>query len=78
MKLGQMTMDEYITKFTYLLCYIPYLRDEKAKVQRFLSSFPTHMKERIDFVNPKTMDEAIRKGRMCYLQAKEKSKEGKR
>ena len=44
LKLGQMTMDEYITKFTSLLRYVPYLRDEKAKVQRFLSSFPTHMK----------------------------------
>ena len=32
LKLGQMTMDEYITKFTSLLRYVPYLREEKAKV----------------------------------------------
>ena len=61
-----MKMDEYITKFTSLLRYIPYLRDEKAKDQQCLSSFPTHMNERIEFVNPKTMDEEIRKERMCY------------
>ena len=66
MKLDQMTMDEYITKFTSLLRYVPYLRDEKAKVQRFLSSLPTHMKERIEFINSRTMDEEIRKPRMCY------------
>ena len=59
LKLRHMTMHEYITKFTSLLLYVPYLREEKAKVQRFLSSLPTHMKERIEFVNPRTMDEAI-------------------
>ena len=32
LKLGQMTMDEYITKFISLLRYIPYLKDEKEKV----------------------------------------------
>ena len=61
LRLGQMTMDEYIMKFTSLLRYIPYLRDEKAKVQRFLSILPTHMKKLIEFVNPRTMDKAIHK-----------------
>ena len=70
-------MDEYIIKFTSLLRYVPYLRDEKAKVKWFLSIFPTHMKERIEFVNPKTMDKAIKKARMCYQQAKEKGEQGK-
>ena len=77
MKLGEMTMDEYITKFTSLLRYVPYVREEKAKVQMFLSTFPTHMKERIEFVNPRTMDEEIRKERMCYQQSKEKGEVGK-
>ena len=77
LRLGQLTMDDYITKFTSLLHYVPYLRDEKAKVQRFLSSLPAHMKERIEFVNPKTMDEAIRKARLCYQQAKNKVDQGK-
>ena len=67
-----MTMDQYITKFTSLLRYAPYLRDEKAKVQRFLSSLPTHMKEQFEFVNPRTMDEEIQKARMCYQQPKAK------
>ena len=35
------------------------------------------MKECIEFVNPKTMDEEIRKARMCYQQAKEKGEQGK-
>ena len=35
------------------------------------------MKERIEFVNPKTMDEAIRKARLCYQQAKSKVDQSK-
>ena len=66
LRLGHMTMDEFITKFTSLLRNVPYLRDEKAKFQRFLSSLPTHMKQRIEFVNPKTMEEMILKAGMCY------------
>jgi len=30
------------------------------------------MRERIEFDNPKTMDEVIRKARLCYQQSKQK------
>jgi len=30
------------------------------------------MRERIEFDNPKTMDEVIRKARICYQQSKQK------
>ena len=65
-------MDEFITRFTSLLCYVPYIREEKAKVQRFVSSLPPYMRERIEFDNPKSMDEAIRKARICYQKSKQK------
>eukprot|EP00253_Pinus_taeda_P032829 PITA_32829 len=72
LRLGQQTMDEFITRFTSLLCYVPYIREEKAKVQRFVSSLPPYMRERIEFDNPKSMDEVIRKARICYQQSKQK------
>eukprot|EP00253_Pinus_taeda_P013589 PITA_13589 len=50
-------MDEFITLFTSLLRYVPYIKEEKAKVQRFISSLPAYMGERIEFDNPKSMDE---------------------
>eukprot|EP00253_Pinus_taeda_P012699 PITA_12699 len=65
-------MDEFINRFTSLLFYVPYLKEEKAKVQRFVSSLPMYMRERIEFDNPKSMDEAIRKARICYQQSKQK------
>eukprot|EP00253_Pinus_taeda_P013617 PITA_13617 len=70
--LGQQTMDEFITRFTSLLRYVPYIREEKAKVQRFVSSLPPYMRERIEFDNPKSMDEVIRKARICYQQSRQK------
>jgi len=72
LRLGQQTMDEFVTKFTSLLRYVPYIREEKAKVQRFISSLPQAMRERIEFDNPKSMDEAIRKARICFQQNKQK------
>eukprot|EP00253_Pinus_taeda_P003695 PITA_03695 len=65
-------MDEFITRFTSLLRYVPYIREEKAKVQRFVSSLPPYMRERIEFDNPKSIDEVIRKARICYQQSKQK------
>eukprot|EP00253_Pinus_taeda_P006115 PITA_06115 len=65
-------MDEFINRFTSLLRYVTYLKEEKAKVQRFVSGLPMYMRERIEFDNPKSMDEAIRKARICYQQSKQK------
>ena len=59
-------------RFTSLLRYVPYIKEEKAKVQRFVSSLPSYIRERIEFDNPRTMDEAIRKARICYQQNKQK------
>eukprot|EP00253_Pinus_taeda_P002532 PITA_02532 len=72
LRLGQQTMDEFITCFTSLLRYVPYIREEKGKVQRFVSSLPAYMRERIEFDNPKSMDEVIRKARIYYQQSKQK------
>jgi len=59
-------MDEFVAKFTNLLRYIPYIKEEKAKVQQFVNCLPTFYKEWIKFDNPKTMDEVVRKARLCY------------
>eukprot|EP00253_Pinus_taeda_P013469 PITA_13469 len=71
-------MDEFFTRFTSLLRYVPYIREEKAKVQQFVSSLPPYMRERIEFDNPKSMDEVIRKARICYQQGKQKGETASR
>ena len=47
---------------------MPYLVYEKPKVQRFLSCLPYHIKDRIEYDNPKTLEEAMRKSNFCYEQ----------
>ena len=65
-------MDEYANKFWELLRYVRYLRDEKVKIQRFLSGFPQAYRDRIEFYEPRTLEEAIRKANYCYEQRKGK------
>jgi hypothetical protein len=33
LKLGKLTIDEYINKFLELMRYVPYIKDEKVKLQ---------------------------------------------
>jgi hypothetical protein len=40
LKLGQLMIDEYINKLLELMRYVPYIKDEKVKVQRFISGLP--------------------------------------
>ena len=59
LRLGTMSMEELNSKFKSLLCYVPYIFDEKIKVQRFLSYLPFHIKDIIEYDNPKTLEEAM-------------------
>jgi len=70
LKLGSVTMKELCSKFLSLLHYVPYLIDEKPKVQRFLSCLPLTFKDRIEYDNPKTLEEAMRKENFCCEQSK--------
>ena len=66
LRLGQLTIEDFFIKFTNMLRYVPYIREEKAKVQRFLNCLPAVYKEKIEFGNPKSMDEVVRKAILCY------------
>jgi len=44
-QMGSMTDDEYSSRFLELMRYVPYLKDEKAKIQRIISGFPATYRE---------------------------------
>ena len=67
-----MSMKEISSTFLSLLRYVPYIIDEKSKIQKFLSCLPTSFKDRIEFDNPKTLEEAMRKFDFCYEQSKKR------
>jgi hypothetical protein len=57
LKLGNMTMDEYDRRFFELLKYVGFKKDEKVKIQRFLSGLPSLYSDKIQYDNPRTLEE---------------------
>jgi hypothetical protein len=82
-KLGSMTIDEYEKRFLELLKYVSFIKDETIKIQRYLSGLPTFINEKIQYDDPKTLKETIRRAKFLYDQQKarptfQKSWEGKK
>jgi hypothetical protein len=68
LKLGQLTIEEYVNKFLDLLRYVPYIKAEKVKAQCFISGIPKEYWNRIEFDKPKTLEDTIRKATYCHEQ----------
>jgi hypothetical protein len=72
LKLGSMTIDEYERNFLELLKYVPFIKDEEVKIQRYLSGLPPSIGDKIQYDDPKTMEETIRREKCLYEQQREK------
>jgi hypothetical protein len=70
LQLGSMTMVEYENKFSGLLKYVGFIKDEKVKIQRFLSGLSSFYKDKIQYDEPKNLTKTIRKGKYLYDQGK--------
>ena len=70
LRLGNMTMDEYVKKFLDLMRYVTCIHEDKIKIHRFLSGLPSFYKDRIQYDEPKSLEEAIRKAKHMYEQSK--------
>jgi hypothetical protein len=66
LKLVELSIEEYINKFLQLLRYVPYIKAEKIKFQRFISGLPQTYRNSIEFGEPKTLEDTIRKARYGY------------
>ena len=78
-----MPIDEYEQRFLELLKYVPFIKDETVKIQRYMSGLPPSIGNKIQYDDPKTMEETIRREKCLYDQQKEnptfqKSCEGKK
>jgi hypothetical protein len=47
LKLGNMIIDEYERRFLELLKYVPFIKDETVKIQRYLSGLPPSISDKI-------------------------------
>ena len=59
-------MEEYEKRLFELLKYIDFIKDEKVKIQRFLSGLPSFYSDNIQYDNPKTLEESIRREKHIY------------
>ena len=59
-------MEEYANNLLELLRYVRYIKNEKVKIQHFLSVLPQYYKDRIELYEPRTMEETIRKAKYFY------------
>ena len=66
LRMGYMTMDSFINIFLDLLHYMPYIMDEKVKIQQFLGFLLPKFREIIEFEMPKTMGTTLHKSRIFY------------
>jgi hypothetical protein len=46
-KLGKLTMEAYDKMFLELLRHVPYFKDEKTRIQHFLSGLPQSYQDKI-------------------------------
>ena len=66
LRMGSMNMDSFINILLDLLQYVPYIKDEKVKIQHFLGCFPPNVQERMEFDMPKTLETTLHKQRIFY------------
>jgi len=66
LNMGSMTNEEYTSIFMELLRCVPYLKEEKAKIQRFINGLLVAFKNRIEFNQRISLEEVIRKLKHCY------------
>jgi hypothetical protein len=70
-KLSSMTIDEYEQRFLELMKYVPFIKDKNLKIHRYLSGLPPSIGEKIQYDDPKTMEETIKREKCLYEKQKE-------
>ena len=73
MNMGSMTVEKYTSIFLELFRYVPYIKEEKVKIQRFFNGFLVAFKDKIEFYEPRPLEEYIRKLKHYYEQSKNKT-----
>jgi hypothetical protein len=52
--------------------YVPFIKDESVKIQRYLSGLPPPIGDKFQYDEPKTMEETIRREKCLFEQQREK------
>jgi hypothetical protein len=63
-----MTINVYEKRFFELLKYVDLIKDDKVKIQTFITGLPTLYSDKIKYDNPRTLEEYIRREKHLYEQ----------
>ena len=66
LQIGSMTINEYERRFLELMKYVSFINDEIVNIQRYLSGFQPSINEKIQYDDPKTLEETIRQDKCLY------------
>jgi hypothetical protein len=66
LNIGSMTMDEYERRFLELLRYVDVVNNEEVKIRRLLSGIPSIFSDKIQYDDPETLEEEIRRAKFLY------------
>ena len=66
LNIGSMIIDEYERRFLEFLKYVSFIKDEQVKNQIYLSGIPSFISDKIQYDDPKTLDETIRLAKFLY------------
>jgi hypothetical protein len=72
LKLGKMTMEEYEKKFFKLLRCVGYIKEEKVKIQRFLSGLSAFYRDKFSLMSLRLLKRQL--GRPNTYMPKSKAK----
>jgi hypothetical protein len=56
----KLTIDGYERRFLELMKYVSFIKDDIVKIQRYLSVFPSFINDKIQYDDPKTLEETLR------------------
>ena len=56
-----------------MLKYVTFIKDKKVKIQRYMSGFPSFINDKIQYDDPKTLEETIRCTKCIYVQQRGRS-----
>jgi hypothetical protein len=65
-KLGSMAIDEYEMIFVELKNYVSLIKYETVKIHSYLSGIPSFINDKIQYNDPKTLEETIRRDKCLY------------
>jgi hypothetical protein len=68
LNLGSMTIDEYQRRYLELLKYVSFIKEEQVNIQRYLSGVPSFISDKIQYDDPNTLEETIRRDKFIYDQ----------